>query len=107
MTTRSIGRHVAWVENHLPELANLGQSEVDRVISRSARGITTLRVILYFMAMLLAQPVSTLLAQGLGEISYGWTHRISLIAVLLPLLLLSNFICDQIWRWRIKSAVSA
>ncbi len=107
MAARSIGRHAAWVEKNLPELANRGQKEIDRVISRSERGLTTLRFFFYVIAVFLALPVSAYLSESLGESSHGWTHRIATVVVLFPLLLLSDFICDQVWRWRIRSAVSA
>ncbi len=66
MTTRSISRHVAWVEANLPELAHLGQREVDKVIARSERGIMSMSVVLYIVSMLLAQPASILLAERFG-----------------------------------------
>ena len=107
MTTRSISRHVAWVEANLPELAHLGQREVDKVIARSERGIMSLGVGLYIVFMLLAQPASALLAERFGFHSYGWAHRISLIVCLIPLLLLANVVCDKVWRWRIQASVQA
>lgn len=107
MATRSISRHVAWVEENLPELAHLGQREVDKVIARSERGIMSIRAALYIGSILLAQPTSVFLAESFGFPSYGWAHRVSLVVCLIPLLLLSDFVGDKIWRWRIRSTVQA
>ena len=105
MPIRSISRHVAWVEENLPELAHLGQREVDKVIARSERGVMSARVVLYIGSMLLAQPASVFLAESFGFHSYVWAYRISLVVCLVPLLLLSNYASDKIWRWQIRRAI--
>ncbi len=105
--TRSISRHVAWVDTNLPELAHLGQREVDRVIARSERGVMTLRVVLYFLAMLSAQPISRIVANSLDFFTDSRIDSIFVAVCIVPLLLLANPICDKVWRWRIRASAQA
>lgn len=109
MATRSISRHVKWVEINLPELAHLGQREVDRVISRAERGITTLRAVLYVISMLVSQfVVGPVVAENLFQLpEYGRWNSLIVVACALPLLMVSNAISDGVWRQRIQSSVRA
>lgn len=107
MATRSISRHVKWVESNLPELAHLGQREVNRTIRRAERGITTLRAILYGISLLVAQfVVVPTIAENLFHLpEYSRWRSLIVVACVLPLLFISNAITDWVWRKRIQSSV--
>jgi len=107
MASKSISRHVKWVESNLPELAHLGQREVDRTISRAERGITTLRAVLYAISLLASQfVVGPLVAESLFQLpEYSRWNSLVVVACVLPLLFASNEISDSVWRKRIQSSV--
>lgn len=107
MATRNISRHVKWVESNLPELAHLGQREVDRTISRAERGITTLRAVLYAVSILVSQfVVVPVVADSLFQLpEYSRWNSLIVVACILPLLFVSNEISDRVWRKRIQSSI--
>jgi ABC-type transport system involved in Fe-S cluster assembly fused permease/ATPase subunit len=100
-------RQVRWVENNLPELANLGQREVERIIDRAERGVHTLRVILMVLAFSLTNRTLEILSTKLEFIAVpGWSNRIVGVLVFLVFYLLTIPVGDAVIRWRIKSLVS-